>query len=131
MEMTVTEAYRNLLSDELPRAIHSERELRKYIARVEELLDLSKRSAAEDRYLELLTVLIDRYEEEHHPIEAPDPIAALKELMLASGVSQAKLSQLLGSSGIVSEVLSGKRALSKTHIKKLCELFGVSADLFV
>ena len=51
--------------------------------------------------------------------------------MLASGVSQAKLSQLLGSSGIVSEVLSGKRALSKTHIKKLCELFGVSADLFV
>ena len=129
--MTVTEAYRNLLSDELPRAIHSERELRKYLSRVEELLDVSKRSAAEDRYLELLTVLIDRYEEEHHPIEAPDPIAALKELMLASGVSQAKLSQLLGSSGIVSEVLSGKRALSKTHIKKLCELFGVSADLFV
>jgi len=129
--MTVTEAYRNLLSDELPRAIHSERELRKYLARVDELMDVPKRSAAEDRYLELLTVLIDRYEEEHHAVEAPDPIAALKELMLVNGVSQAKLSHLLGSSGIVSEVLSGKRALSKTHIKKLCDLFSVSADLFV
>jgi len=124
-------AYRELLGEELPHAIHNERDYRKYVVRAESLLDKKSRTAAENRYVELLSILIDRYEEEHHPIEAPDPIAALKELMLASGVSQAKLSQLLGSSGIVSEVLSGKRALSKTHIKKLCELFGVSADLFV
>lgn len=64
-------------------------------------------------------------------VEAPDPIAALKELMLAKGVSQARLSELLGSSGIASEVLSGKRALSKAHIRKLSDAFHVSADLFV
>lgn len=130
--MTITDsAYRSLLSEELPRAIHNDREHRRYLARVEELLDRKKRSVAEERYLELLTVLIERYEDEHHAIVAPDPLAALRELMLAKGISQADLSQLLGSSGIASEVLSGKRALSKMHIKKLSEIFNVSTDLFI
>lgn len=130
--MTATDiAYRNLLSEELPRAIHNDREHGKYLARVEDLLAKKKRSSAEDRYLELLSVLIERYEDEHAPIVAADPVAALKELMLANGMSQAALSRLLGSSGIASEILSGKRALSKTHIRKLSEAFNVSADLLV
>lgn len=129
--MNVAQAYRHLLNEEPPHAIHNDREHRKYVLRAEELLGKKKRSAAEEQYLELLAVLIDRYEEERHPIEAPDPIAALKELMLANGMSQAALSQLLGSSGIASEILSGKRTLSKAHIKKLSETFNVSTDLFV
>ena len=130
--MTATDvAYRELLTDELPRAIHSDRMHQKYLARVEELLERKKRSAAEDRLLELLSILVERYEDEHQAVEAPDPIAALKELMLAKGVSQAQLSELLGSSGIASEVLSGKRELSKAHIRKLSEAFHVSAGLFV
>ncbi|MEO6834725.1 MAG: helix-turn-helix domain-containing protein [Candidatus Tumulicola sp.] len=132
MEMTITDvAYRNMLSEELPHAIHNDREHRKYLLRVEELLNRKKRSAAEDRYVELLAVLIERYEEEHHAIEAPNPIEALKELMLVNGMSQTALSDLLGSSGIASEVLRGKRGLSKAHIKKLSRIFKVSADLFV
>jgi HTH-type transcriptional regulator / antitoxin HigA len=132
MEMTATDiAYRELLSEQLPRAIHTDREHRKYLARVEALLDKEKRSAAEDRLLELLSVLVDRYEDEHQPIGAPDPLAALKELMRVKGMTQGDLSKLLGSSGIASEVLAGKRALSKTHIRRLSEAFNVSAELFV
>lgn len=130
--MTATDvAYRELLIDELPHAIHNDREHRKYLARVKELLEKKKRSTAEDRLLELLAILVERYEDERQPVEAPDPIAALKELMLAKGMSQAQLSKLLGSSGIASEVLSGKRALSKSHIRKLSEVFNVPADVFV
>lgn len=130
--MTATDvAYRELLIDELPHAIHNDREHRKYLARVKELLEKKKRSTAEDRLLELLAILVERYEDERQPVEAPDPIAALKELMLAKGMSQAQLSKLLGSSGIASEVLSGKRALSKSHIRKLSEVFHVPADVFV
>lgn len=130
--MTATDiAYRELLIEELPRAIHNDRAHRKYLTRIESLLDQKRRSAAEDRLLELLSVLVERYEDEHETFEAPDPIAALRELMLAKGVSQAELSKLLGSSGIASEVLSGKRALSKTHIRKLSKAFHVSVDLFV
>ncbi len=129
--MTAVEtAYKDLLDKDLPHAIHNEKEHRKYLARVEGLLN-RKRSTAEDRYLELLSVLIERYEEEREPIAAPEPLEALKELMAASGMSQAALARLLGSSGIASEVLSGKRSLSKTHIKKLSEAFNVSADLFL
>ena len=129
--MTATDvAYRDLLVEELPRAIHSDREHRKY-PRVDALLDRKKRSAAEDRLLELLSILVERYEDEHERIEAPSPLAALKELMLAKGVSQADLSKLFGSSGIASEVLSGKRALSKTHIRKLSQTFHIPADLLV
>ena len=130
--MTATDiAYRELLSEQLPRPIHGEKEHRRYLTRVEKLLDKEKRSAAEDRLLELLSILIERYEDEHQRIEAPDPVAALKELMRAKGTTQAELSKLLGSSGIVSEVLTGKRALSKTHIRKLSKAFHVSAELFV
>lgn len=130
--MTATDvAYRDLLIEELPRAIHSDREHRKYLARVDVLLDQKKRSAAEDRLLELLSILVERYEEEREQIAAPTPLDALKELMLAKGVSQADLSKLFGSSGIASEVLSGKRALSKAHIRKLSEAFHVPADLLV
>jgi HTH-type transcriptional regulator/antitoxin HigA len=51
--------------------------------------------------------------------------------MAANGMSQSALARLLGSSGITSEILSGKRSLSKTHIKKLAAAFNVSTDLFV
>ncbi len=124
-------AYRELLGEQLPHAIHNERDYRKYVARAESLLDKKGRSAVENRYVELLSILIDRYEEERDPIVPPAPLDALKELMSAKGLSQSALAKLLGSSGIASEVLSGKRSLSKTHVKKLAEAFNVSTDLFV
>lgn len=130
--MTTTNvAYRILLSEELPHAIHNERDHRAYVKRVEQLLVLQRRSIAENRYLELLSVLIERYEEEHNDIAAPTPLDALKELMLAKGVSQAELGRMFGSSGIASEVLSGKRAMSKAHIKTLAKHFHVSPSIFM
>ena len=130
--MTVIDLeYRKLLADELPRAIHSEEEYRSSVARAEKLIDKKRRTTAENRYLELLTLLIECYEEEHDPILPPDPLDALKELMAATGMSQVELSRLLGSSGIASEVLSGKRSLSKAHIKALSETFSVSTDIFI
>jgi HTH-type transcriptional regulator/antitoxin HigA len=132
MEMTAVDiAYRELLREELPHAIHNERDYKKYIVRVETLLEKKSRSAAESRYVELLSILIERYEEERDPIGQPGPLEALRELMSANGMSQTALAKLLGSSGIASEVLSGKRALSKMHIKKLAVAFNVSAGLFV
>jgi HTH-type transcriptional regulator/antitoxin HigA len=132
MEMTAVDiAYRELLREELPRAIHNDKDYRKYVTRIEGLLEKKGRSAAENRYIDLLSVLIERYEEERDPIVAPTPLEVLRELMLANTMSQAALAKLLGSSGIASEVLSGKRSLSKTHIIKLAGVFNVSTDLFM
>lgn len=109
----------------------TKKDYRKYVVRAESLLDKKSRSAAEYRFVELLSILIDRHEEEHDPIAPPTPLDALRELMSAKGISQSSLAKLLGSSGIASEVLSGKRSLNKTHVKKLSEAFNVSTDLFV
>lgn len=130
--MTATNiAYRELLSEDLPHAIHNDREHRTYLERLKRILAQDGRSAAEKRYLELLSVLIDRYEEEHEDIAAPSPLDALKELMLAKGVSQVELGRLFGSSGIASEVLSGKRAMSKAQIKTLARHFNISPNMFI
>lgn len=131
MEMTVADAYKEILMRELPHAIHTNEEYEDYLRHARDLLDRNDRSEAEDRYLELLTILIDRFEDEEEAIDAPDPLSALKELMAANNVSQADLSKLLGSSGNTSEILAGKRSLSKAHIKTLAERFNVSPALFV
>jgi HTH-type transcriptional regulator/antitoxin HigA len=93
-------------------------------------LEMSSR-AAEVRFLELLSVLIDQYEAEYDAVAAPTPLEALKELMAASDMSQKSLGDLLRSSGLASMILSGKRSLSKAQIPTLCEVFRVPADLFV
>lgn len=130
--MTVADiAYKELLANELPHAIHTSEVHVHYLERIEELLDLENRSEAENRYLELLSILVERYEEEHERIDAPDPVSALKELMAANNVSQAELSKLIGSSGVTSMILRGQRELSKSQIKLLARRFNVSPALFV
>jgi HTH-type transcriptional regulator/antitoxin HigA len=123
-------AYKELLASELPHAIHTAEEYERYLQRAEDLMD-RERSEAEDRYLELLSIIIDKYEEDREFIEAPDPITALKELMAANNVSQAELAKILGSSGTTSMILSGQRTLSKAQIKLLAHRFNVSPALFV
>ena len=87
-------------------------------------------SASEEKYAELLTVLIEAYEEEHFPIRAVSPVEVLAELMAANNLKQKDLAPLLGSESIVSEVLHGKRELNKQHIEKLSQRFKASPALF-
>ena len=113
-----------------PRPITSEAQNEHY---TEVLYRLERRghlSASEEKYAELLTVLIEAYEEEHFPIRAVSPVEVLAELMAANNLKQKDLAPLLGSESIVSEVLSGKRELNKQHIEKLSQRFNVSPALF-
>ena len=87
-------------------------------------------SASEEKYAELLTVLIEAYEEEHYPIRAISPVEMLAELMAANNLKQKDLAPLFGSESIVSEVLHGKREMNKQHIEKLSQRFKVSPALF-
>src|SRR5882672_3678064 len=77
----------------------------------------SKLSAAEEKYAELLTVLIEAYEEEHYPISGASPLEVLAELMAANNLKQKDLAPVFGSESIISEVLNGKRELNKHHIE--------------
>ena len=89
---------------------------------------------AEQQLSELLTVLVMKFEENHYcfpPNMQASPLDVLKELMMASGLQQSDLVNIIGPSDIVSEVCNGKRSLSKTMALKLGNRFNVELGLFL
>jgi HTH-type transcriptional regulator/antitoxin HigA len=75
--------------------------------------------------------LLELYESEHYPIPESKPHEVLQHMMAASGMRQADLVGIIGSSGVVSEIVNGKRAISKAQAKVLGERFKVSPSLFL
>jgi HTH-type transcriptional regulator / antitoxin HigA len=123
--------YGLLLRRTLPHVIRSEDELARLtdeLARLDEREDLTPE---EHELAELLTLLIEEYEERRYPIRKASPRQTLQHLMEARDLTQKNLWKLFGSKGITSEVFHGKRAISKTQAKKLAAFFHVPADLFI
>ena len=79
---------------------------------------------------ELLTLLIEDFESKNYQLNAVSPVEIIRELMSANSLKQSDLVDVFGTKSVVSEVLSGKRDLSKAHIQKLCQRFHVSPELF-
>lgn len=77
-----------------------------------------------------MSVFVEKYEDEHAPIPAGKPAAVLKFLMHEHGLRQSDLPEI-GSQGVVSEVLTGKRELNTGQIKRLARRFGVSPAVFI
>jgi HTH-type transcriptional regulator/antitoxin HigA len=113
-----------------PRVITSEAQHDDYVSALLELERQKKLTLTERNFAELLTLLIEAYEEKHYPIRSATPLEVLQELMTANDLRQKDLAPLLGSESIVSEVVSGKRELNKRHIEKLSRRFKVSPELF-
>ncbi len=123
--------YASLLSNTLPSVIRSEAENERQAAMLEELDRKGNRmSAAERRMAELLTLLIEDFEEKHYALKAASPIDILNELMLANSLKQKDLLDIFGTPSIVSEVLHGKRQLTTEHIRRLSKRFHVSPEVF-
>ncbi len=100
-------------------------------AAIRKIEELEKGGAAERKLADLLTVLVEAFEEEHYPVSRKaTPREVLEELMEANGLKQKDMTDVFGTPSIVSEVLSGKRNLTIQHIKKLSQRFHVSTDLF-
>ena len=101
------------------------------VAVINRLLDKGDRSPAEEMYLDALTDLVETYEEVHVAIPARSGVDALRFLMEANDLRQVDLVPVLGRKSLVSEVLSGKRPLTLTHVKKLADYVRVSPAVFV
>jgi HTH-type transcriptional regulator / antitoxin HigA len=113
-----------------PKLITSDAQNERYISALLELERRDGLTPAERNFAELLTMLIEAYEEKRYPVRSASPVAVLRELMAANGLRQKDLAPLLGSESVVSEILSGKRELNKRHIQKLSERFRVSPEVF-
>jgi HTH-type transcriptional regulator / antitoxin HigA len=112
-------------------AIDSEAEYDRALAIAERLTFKKDRTEAEIKFLKLVVVLIEDYETEHYPMDDVAPHELLQHLMESNGTHQADLVGLIGSRGIVSEVVNGKRAIGKSQAKALGEFFSVSPGLFI
>jgi len=125
--------YGKLLAEVLPRRIETEVENEQYLKIVEQMMDKGAESFSpeEDKLFDLLVTLIEEFEEQAYPLNNAAPQEVLLHLMDAQNLKQADLLEVFGSKGIASEVVNGKRAISKTHAKKLAAKFNVSVELFI
>ncbi len=127
--------YGLLLMETLPSVISSEEELERLTEQVDRLMTKGIKQGElnpeEEKLLELLTILIETYEDEHYPMPEVAPNEILKFLMEENDYKQSDLLHIFGSSGIASEVVNGKRSISKAQAKKLAKFFKVSVELFI
>ena len=126
--------YGKLLAEVLPCRIETEEENERYLEIVEKMIDKKAEnfSPEEDKLFDLLVTLIEEFEETAYPMgENSSPLSRLKFMMEQNNLKQADLLDIFGSKGVASEVVGGKRAISKTHAKKLAERFNVSVELFI
>ncbi len=124
--------YKRLLSRTMPVVIESEQENERMLTVVEKLMSKGENmSPEEEKLLKLFARLIEDFEQRYyHPKEA-EPLEVLQHLMEARSVKPTHLWEVFGSKGIASEVLNGKRGISKTQARALANYFHVSADLFI
>jgi len=123
--------YAALLARSLPAVIHSEKENERCIAMLETLdHKAEKLTAAERRLAELLTVLIEDFEEEAYALKPARPVEVLRELIESNGLKQKDLLDIFITPSIASEVLREKRSLTVEHIRKLSRRFHVSPEAF-
>jgi HTH-type transcriptional regulator/antitoxin HigA len=126
-----TPEYARLLAQTLPSVIHTEDENERFIATLEKLERRSRNwSPAEAKLAELLTLLIENFEDQNYKLKSATPTEVLCELMESNGLKQKDLVDVFGAESTVSAVLNGKRQMTREHIKRLSRRFHISPEVF-
>ena len=110
--------------------IKTEADYYKALERLELIFDAAIDSKEGDE-AEILSLLIDNYENKHYSIEAPDPIEAIKIRMEEMNIKQKDLVDIIGGKSRVSEILNRKKKLTVEMIRKLEEMLNLSASILV
>jgi len=110
--------------------IRNKKDHQKALKRLEKIFDAKKGSIEGDE-LEVLSILIDNYENDKFPIGMPDPIEAIKFRMEQMGMKQKDLAEVMGFKSRVSEILNRKRKLTLEMIRKLNETLSIPTEVLV
>ena len=109
------------------RPIHSEADYVESLTRIEALMD-AKPGTPEGDELDILATLVEAYEEKHFPVEAPDPVEYIKNVMEFLGVDQTAFARVLESRPRASEILNRRRPLTLKQIRQISVAWKVPAD---
>lgn len=123
--------YAGLLARSRPRPIRNDDEHERLTNLLLELDEREDLSPEEEALAEVLTLLIEDYEEKHYPLPHVSPHDSLKALMEDRGLKHKDIWPILGNKGAATEVLAGRRSISKAQAKRLAEFFRVPVDLFI
>lgn len=110
--------------------IRNEEDYQNALGRLEEIFD-AKEGTEQGDELEILAILIDKYENENFPIELPDPIEAIKFRMEQLGMKQKDLAEVVGFKSRVSEILNKKRKLTLEMIRKLNMTLHIPTEVLI
>ena len=114
-----------------PRVIHNDAELEVYTDALFRLTALETPSTSEMEAIELLTLLVERYEQEHYSIPHADPVSILRFLMERQDLTQRDLIPQFGSESAVSMFMTGQRRLTLEQVRRLSTRFNLPTDLFI
>lgn len=110
--------------------INDELTYQRALDEVDELFDAKPNTPRGDK-LDVLVILLEAYEEKHHPIDFPDPITALEYYMETRGLTRKDLESCLGSRARVSEILNKRRELSLNMIRNLRDKYHIPTDALI
>ena len=114
-----------------PRVIHNDEELEKYTDALFQLTALENPSSSEVEAIELLTLLVERYEEEHYSVPTADPVSIVRFLIERQDLTQRDLIPQFGSESAVSMFMTGQRNLTLEQVRRLSARFELPADVFI
>jgi len=114
-----------------PRVIHNDAELEAYTNALFRLTGLENPSRSQVEAIELLTLLIERYEETHYPIPDADAVSVVRFLLQQQDLTQRDLIPEFGSESAVSMFLARQRKLTLEQLRKLSARFKLPADVFI
>lgn len=123
--------YGKLCAETVPKVIKSEKEFDRMVEQLERLTFKKASSPEEKALAELLMKLVQDYDDANYSLPDVEPYEMVKYLMEQRGLKQADLVPLLGSRAQVSDLVNGRRGISKAQVKALAGFFGVSAELFI
>ena len=114
-----------------PHVIHNDAELEMYTDALFRLTALEYPSSSEVEAIELLTLLVERYEQEHYAIPKADPVSVVRFLIRQQNLTQRDLIPQFGSESAVSMFMRGQRNLTLEQVRKLSARFKLPADVFI
>ena len=124
--------YIDLLSQMIPGVIETEAEYHRLLTLTESLHFKKERTLEDKKIYKLLVTLIELYESQQYSLPASSPQEILQYIMDSSGLRQTDVAEIIGaSSGVVSQIVNGKRTISKAQAKALGSRFKVSPSLFI
>lgn len=111
--------------------IETEEEYNRALELAEKLTFAKNKTPEETELYKLLVEKIEVYEAKHYPMDEVKPHEVLRHIIEASGISQADLTNLIGSENEVSDILNGNKSMNETQAKALGQRFKVSFSLFI